>query len=66
MVLVALTWSPFSAGGNWLTVLIVVTLVIVGVEMLRRTSLAEAPHDEQASTDPAVATASAESGTDTT
>ncbi len=42
LVLVALAWSPFSAGGNWLTALIVVLLVVVGIEAIRRTSLAEA------------------------
>lgn len=41
LVLVALAWSPFSAGGAWLTVLIVVALVVVGIEAIRRTSLAE-------------------------
>ena len=41
VVLVALAWSPFSAGGAWLTVLIVLVLVVVGIEAIRRTSLAE-------------------------
>jgi hypothetical protein len=41
LVLAVLVWSPFSAGGNWLTVLIVLALVAVGIEALRRTSLAE-------------------------
>ena len=41
LVLVVLTWSPFSAGGNWLTVLIVLILIVVGIEAIRRTSLAE-------------------------
>jgi hypothetical protein len=41
LVLVVLVWSPFSAAGNWLTVLIVLALIVVGVEALRRTSLAE-------------------------
>ena len=41
LVLVALAWSPFSAGGDWLTVLMVVALVVVGIEAIRRTSLAE-------------------------
>ncbi len=41
LVLVALAWSPFSAGGAWLTVLIVLALVVVGIEAIRRTSLAE-------------------------
>jgi hypothetical protein len=41
LALVVLVWSPFTAGGNWLTVLIVLILVVVGVEALRRTSLAE-------------------------
>ncbi len=41
LVLAVLVWSPFSASGNWLTVLIVLGLVVVGVEALRRTSLAE-------------------------
>ena len=40
LVLAALAWSPFAAG-NWLTVLIVVMLVVVGIEAIRRTSLAE-------------------------
>lgn len=66
VVLIVLTWSPFTAAGNWLTVLIVVTLVIVGVEALRRTSLAEEPHPEKANADPETATASAESGADAT
>ena len=42
LVLVALAWSPFSAGGAWLTILIVLVLVVVGIEAIRRTSLAEA------------------------
>ncbi len=42
LVLVVLAWSPFSAGGNWLTVLIVLALIVVGIEAIRRTSLAEA------------------------
>ena len=42
LVLVVLVWSPFSAGGNWLTVLIVLALIAVGIEAIRRTSLAEA------------------------
>lgn len=50
-VLVVLAWSPFSASGNWLTVLIVLTLVVVGVEAIRRTSLAEATHAEPAGAD---------------
>ncbi len=41
LVLVVLAWSPFSAGGDWLTVLIVLALVILGIEAIRRTSLAE-------------------------
>lgn len=41
LVLVLLTWSPFSAGGNWITVLIVLVLIVVGIEAIRRTSLAE-------------------------
>jgi len=41
LVLVLLAWSPFSAGGDWLTVLIVLLLVVVGIEAIRRTSLAE-------------------------
>jgi hypothetical protein len=41
LALAVLVWSPFSAGGNWLTVLIVLALVAVGIEALRRTSLAE-------------------------
>ncbi len=40
-VLAVLVWSPFTASGNWLTVLIVLGLVPVGVEALRRTSLTE-------------------------
>ena len=52
LVLVVLTWSPFSAGGNWLTVLIVLALIVVGIEAIRRTSLAEAAThiDDQANT----------------
>jgi hypothetical protein len=41
LALVVLAWSPFSAGGNWLTVLIVLVLVTIGIEALRRTSLAD-------------------------
>jgi uncharacterized membrane protein SirB2 len=41
LVVVVLSWSPFSAGGNWLTVLIVLILIVVGIEAIRRTSLAE-------------------------
>ena len=41
LILVFLAWSPFSAGGDWLTVLIVLILVVVGIEAIRRTSLAE-------------------------
>lgn len=41
LVLVVLAWSPFSAGGDWPVVLIVLALVVVGVEALRRASLAE-------------------------
>jgi len=41
LALVFLTWSPFSAGGDWLTVLIVLVLVAIGIEALRRTSLAD-------------------------
>jgi fumarate reductase subunit D len=71
LVLVVLAWSPFSAGGNWLTVLIVLMLIIVGIEALRRTSLAEeatrleeAAEARLASSDQAVATVSADSGGD--
>jgi len=41
LILVILAWSPFSAGGDWLTVLIVLILVVIGIEAIRRTSLAE-------------------------
>ncbi len=41
LVLVVLAWSPFSAGGAWLTVVIVLILIVVGIEAIRRTSLAE-------------------------
>ena len=41
LVLVFLAWSPFSAGGDWLTILIVLILIVVGIEAIRRTSLAE-------------------------
>lgn len=41
LALVVLAWSPFTASGNWLTVLIVLILVAVGIESLRRTSLSE-------------------------
>lgn len=72
LVLAVLVWSPFTAAGNWLTVLIVLGLVVVGVEALRRTSLAEeatrveedeAQHRQESLTPP-VAAASAESGAD--
>ena len=45
LVLAVLAWSPYSAAGNWLTALIVVILVVVGIEAIRRTSLAEEPHN---------------------
>lgn len=71
LVLAALVLSPFSAGGNWATVLIVLGLVVVGVEALRRTSLAEearrveeAARKRQDSLAPAVAAVSVESGAD--
>jgi flagellar biosynthesis/type III secretory pathway M-ring protein FliF/YscJ len=67
LVLVVLAWSPFSAGGNWVTVLLVLALVVVGIEAIRRTSLAEeatqverdetAPH---AHAEPATATVTAD------
>jgi len=41
LVLVVLAWSPFSAAGNWLTALLVLLIVVVGIEAIRRTSLAE-------------------------
>jgi len=41
LVLIVLAWSPFSASGNWLTVLIILALTIIGIEAIRRTSLAE-------------------------
>ena len=41
VVLVVLTWSPFSANDNWLTILIVLLLVAAGIEALRRTSLTD-------------------------
>ena len=41
LILVVLAWSPFSAGGDWLTVLAVLVIVVVGIEAIRRTSLAE-------------------------
>ena len=70
LVLVVLAWSPFTSA-NWLTGLIVVLLVVVGVEAIRRTSLAEeATRLEQeaathaADTDPVGVTASADSGAD--
>jgi hypothetical protein len=73
LVLVVLAWSPFSAGGNWVTVLLVVALVVVGIEAIRRTSLAEeaaqverdeaAPHTDA---EPATATASPDTNADTT
>jgi hypothetical protein len=53
LVLVVLAWSPFSTSGNWLTVLIVLALIVVGIEALRRTSLAEqATLPEQTTPDP--------------
>jgi hypothetical protein len=71
LVLIVLAWSPFSAGGNWLTVLIVLVLVVLGIEAIRRTSLAEeatqVERDEiapQADAEPAAAAVSAESGAD--
>ena len=41
VILAALAWSPFSAGGNWLTMLIVVIIVVIGIEAIRRASLAD-------------------------
>jgi hypothetical protein len=71
LVLVVLAWSPFSAGGNWLTVLIVLILIVLGIEALRRTSLAEEAtrleaeaEARQTSDDPAVAAVSADTGAD--
>jgi hypothetical protein len=66
LVLIVLAWSPFSAGGNWLTVLIVVTLVIVGVEALRRTSLAEFSDGEQTGPGPTLDAAMSESSSGAT
>ena len=70
LVLVVLAWSPFSAGGNWLTVLIVLILVVVGVEALRRTSLAEEATRVEAearvdSGEPAAVATSASAGSST-
>jgi hypothetical protein len=42
LVLVLLAWSPISPTGNWLPVLVVLIVVVVGIEAIRRTSLAEA------------------------
>jgi len=71
LILVVLAWSPFSAGGNWVTVLIVLILIVVGIEALRRTSLAEQAtrieeeaQAEEEGPDPALVTASAEPGAD--
>jgi hypothetical protein len=41
LVLVVLAWSPFSARNNWVPFLLVLALVVVGIEAIRRTSLAE-------------------------
>jgi hypothetical protein len=56
LVLVVLLWSPFAASG-WLTGLIVVVLVVVGIEAIRRTSLAEEATrlEEEAAAQPAAA-----------
>jgi hypothetical protein len=49
LILAALAWAPFTAAENWLSVLFVLILVVVGVEAIRRTSLAEeATLDEDA------------------
>jgi cadmium resistance protein CadD (predicted permease) len=71
LVLVVLFWSPFTAS-NWLTGLIVVILVVVGIEAIRRTSLAEEATrlEEEAAAQTAAAqgavAASANSGGDAT
>jgi hypothetical protein len=72
VILAVLVWSPFTAG-NWLTGLIVVILVVIGIEAIRRTSLAEdATRLEQeaaaraAETDPADVPVPADSGADAT
>lgn len=70
VVLAVLVWSPFSAGGNWVTVLIVLGLVVIGVEALRRTSLAEEPpqpdhpQNRPMSAEAATAAVPAQPGTD--
>lgn len=40
LILLVLAWGPVTARDTWWTVLLIVVLVVVGVEALRRTSLA--------------------------
>jgi hypothetical protein len=58
LILLALAWSPSASSGNWLMVLIVVALVVVGIEALRRTSLADEAAAQEASADRTVGAAS--------
>ena len=68
LVLVVLAWSPFSTGDNWVPVLIVLVLIVVGIEVIRRTSLAEdatrLEEEAQALQSNLDPTVSAESGAD--
>ncbi len=70
LVLAVLVWSPFTVGS--LIIVIIVILVVVGVEAIRRTSLAEQATllEAEAATSPRPlkpvgAAASADSGGDT-
>jgi hypothetical protein len=70
LVLAVLVWSPFTLS-SWISGLIVFVLVLVGVEAIRRTSLAEAAtrlEDDAAAqpstAEPVSAAASADSGPD--
>ena len=41
VILAVIAWTPIIAASSWLTFLIVLILVVVGIEAIRRTSLAE-------------------------
>jgi hypothetical protein len=47
VVLLLLAWGPTPAARNWLTVLILIALAVLGLEALRRQTAEEFPHAER-------------------
>ena len=62
VILAVIAWTPIIATSSWLTVLIVLILVVVGIEAIRRTSLAE--EATLLESEAAIEVAHADAGTD--